>query len=129
MLLPLKIQFEIVIFSLVAGMLTGVLFDIYRAIRGIGTPKFIVFIEDFLFWILTAIIIFTFLLYVNYAFLGMYVYLFIIIGAFIYIKLFSKKVLKTEKKAERVAGKGMRIFFKNLSYIFKLIFFRNRINK
>ncbi|QAA30741.1 spore cortex biosynthesis protein YabQ [Clostridium manihotivorum] len=129
MLLPLKIQFEIVIFSLMAGLIAGILFDFYRIVRGFGAPKFIIFIEDFLFWVLNAIIIFTFLLYVNYAFLGMYVYLFIIIGALIYLNLFSDKLMKIERKAERVTGRGFRVIFKNLLYIFKSIFLRNKINK
>ena len=75
--LDLSVQFDIVIYSLLAGLLTGVLFDAYRIIRGSNISKIVIWIEDLLFWMLCAVIIFTFLLYVNYAFLGFYVYLFI----------------------------------------------------
>ena len=37
------------------------MFDVYRIIRGAKVPKFIIFIEDILFWILAAVIVFTFL--------------------------------------------------------------------
>ncbi|MDZ4957047.1 spore cortex biosynthesis protein YabQ, partial [Clostridium perfringens] len=85
--LPIGIQFDIVIYSIVSGILIGVLFDLYNIIRGVKIPKIIIIIEDVLFWILTAIIVFTFLLYINYAFLGPYVYIFMIITLIIYLKL------------------------------------------
>ena len=75
--LTLEVQFNIVLYSILSGILTGILFDLYNIIRGVKVPKIIVFIEDILFWILAAIIVFTFLLYTSYAFLGPYVYIFI----------------------------------------------------
>ena len=48
--LPLNIQFDIVIYTLLAGILTGILFDAYRLIRGYKIPKLIVVVEDLLFW-------------------------------------------------------------------------------
>ena len=82
--LDLSVQFDIVIYSLLAGLLTGVLFDAYRIIRGSNISKIVIWIEDLLFWMLCAVIIFTFLLYVNYAFLGFYVYLFIFLSLILY---------------------------------------------
>ena len=72
--LQLNVQVDIVIYSLLAGVLTGILFDAYRLIRGYKIPKVIVVVEDLLFWALCALVVFTFLLYTNYAFLGPYVY-------------------------------------------------------
>ncbi len=77
--LTLTMQFNLLMYSVIAGIITGFLFDIYRSIRGLNSIKIITVIEDILFWILTALIIFTFLLYTNYAFLTPYVYIFIII--------------------------------------------------
>ncbi|MFQ9613884.1 MAG: spore cortex biosynthesis protein YabQ [Clostridium butyricum] len=48
--LQLNIQVNIVIYSLLAGVLTGILFDAYRLIRGYKIPKVIVVVEDLLFW-------------------------------------------------------------------------------
>ena len=76
--LPTNIQFSIILYALLAGILTGAMFDLYRIIRGSKIPKAIIVIEDILFWVLAAMIVFTFLLYTNYAFLGAYVYVFMI---------------------------------------------------
>ena len=53
--LELNMQFNIVIYSILAGIITGVLFDIYRVIRGLNSKKILTIIEDILFWILISI--------------------------------------------------------------------------
>lgn len=119
--LDLSVQFDIVIYSLLAGLLTGVLFDAYRIIRGSNISKIVIWIEDLLFWMLCAVIIFTFLLYVNYAFLGFYVYLFIFLSLILYFKLASNKVIKIEIIIKTETLKVIRIIFKNIIYPFKII--------
>lgn len=124
MLLPTNIQYDIIIFSILGGILTGILFDGYRLIRGVGIQKFIVIIEDLLFGGLCGLTVFTFLLYTNYAFLGLYVYISIIFGFIFYIKTFSPFILKIEKEGASKASKGFRIIFKNIMYVFKLIIYK-----
>lgn len=119
--LELSVQFNIVMYSLLAGLLTGMFFDAYRIIRGLNVNKILVWIEDLLFWILCSIIIFTFLLYFNYAFLGVYVYLFIFIALILYFKILSEKITKVEKIIIIEIFKGIRITFKNIIYPFKII--------
>ena len=87
--LELRVQLNIIIYSLLAGLLTGTFFDAYRVIRGTNINKIVKWIEDLLFWVLCAVIIFTFLLYFNYAFLGIYVYMFMFLSLLIYFKLVS----------------------------------------
>lgn len=120
MLLQLSIQFDIIIYSLLAGIITGILFDAYRVIRGYKVPKFIIVIEDMLFWILCALVVFTFLLYTNYAFLGLYVYVFIGIAVTLYIKLISPYILKTERTIGKNFSKSFRVCAKNFIYPFKV---------
>ncbi|MGL5087797.1 MAG: spore cortex biosynthesis protein YabQ [Clostridium sp.] len=119
--LPIRIQFDIVLYALLAGLLTGIMFDIYRIIRGAKVPKFIVVIEDILFWCLAAIIVFTFLLYTNYAFLGPYVYIFMGISLMFYFKYISLIFFKTEIRIVGNFSKVARIIFKNIIYPIKLI--------
>lgn len=119
--LELRVQFDIVIYSLIAGLLTGIFFDAYRVIRGSKVNKILMWIEDLLFWILCAIIIFTFLLYFNYAFLGTYVYLFMFLSLILYFKLVSNKVVKIEEIIKMELLKVLRITFKNLIYPLKII--------
>ena len=121
--LSLDVQIDIVLYSIISGVLTGILFDLYRIIRGVKIPKVIIIIEDILFWILTAIIVFTFLLYTNYAFLGPYVYVFMILTLIIYLKFISPSVLKIEKYIINIAIKFIRILFKNIIYPIKIIYY------
>lgn len=129
--MPLKllVQFNIIFYAFLSGLLTGILFDLYRTIRGYGVHKIIMFLEDILFWILSALIIFVFLLYMNYAFLGAYVYLFISISILIYYKYISPYFMRLEKGISTAIIIGIRVMFKNISYPFKIIILKIRIKK
>ncbi|KIL08477.1 spore cortex biosynthesis protein YabQ [Clostridium botulinum] len=122
--LTLTMQFNLLMYSVIAGIITGFLFDIYRGIRGLNSIKIITVIEDILFWILTALIIFTFLLYTNYAFLTPYVYIFIIISLLIYLKVISNYFYSLEQLVIRKVNTFLRIIFKNLIYPIKIVFYK-----
>ena len=85
MVIPLTMQFKIILFSFLAGIVTGVLFDIYRYIRGAKVIKYLVIIEDLLFWILCSLVVFVFLLYTQFAILSVYVYMYLILGIIFYL--------------------------------------------
>ncbi len=119
--LTTEVQFQIIFYSIIAGIITGGIFDLYRIIRGQNDKKIITAIEDILFGILSAIIIFTFLLYKNYAFLGTYAYIFIIISFLLYLKFVSNNVIKIELVLIRFLGKFFRVVIKNFLYPFKII--------
>lgn len=121
--LPINVQFNIVLYSILSGILIGVLYDLYNIIRGAKVPKIIIMCEDILFWIFTSLVVFTFLLYMNYAFLNPYVYVFMIITLVIYLKLVSPMVLKIELYLISIFGKAIRIVFKTVIYPVKVIFY------
>ncbi|WP_300386419.1 spore cortex biosynthesis protein YabQ [Clostridium sp.] len=123
--MPLKInvQIDIVVYSILAGILIGILFDFYKIIRGIKVPKIVVVIEDLLFWILTALFIFVFLLFNNYAFLGPYVYIFMIITLLLYIKFISPIILHIERRFISIFISIFRVIFKNIIYPIKIIYY------
>ncbi|MEI3336592.1 MAG: spore cortex biosynthesis protein YabQ [Clostridium sp.] len=118
--LEISVQLNIIFYSFLSGIITGILFDEYRIIRGSNGIKIIFIIEDILFWTLTAIIIFIFLLYNSYAFLGMYVYLFIIISLGVYFKFISKYIIIVEKFIGKVVIRSLRVIFKHLIYPIKI---------
>jgi spore cortex biosynthesis protein YabQ len=122
--LELNMQINIVIYSLSAGIITGILFDIYRGIRGLNPIKILLIIEDLLFCILIALIVFTFLLYTNYAFLTPYVYIFIIIAILIYFKFISKYFYTGEIIIIKSFYKLFRILLKNIWYPLKIIVYK-----
>ena len=122
--LGLNMQISLVIYSLIGGIITGVLFDIYRGIRGLNSIKILTIIQDILFCILIALIVFTFLLYSNYAFLTPYVYMFIIIAILLYFKFISKYFYASGIAISRLFYKLIRIFIKNILYPLKIIAYK-----
>lgn len=124
MVIPMTLQVKIILFSFLSGVLTGVLFDLYRVFRGINKFKIITVVEDILFWILSSLVVFIFLLYTNQAFITLYVYLCIIIGILFYMKVFSKVFIKGQYYAIGKSRKGVRVGFKHFSYPIKYLFYR-----
>lgn len=129
MILSIDVQLRIVAFSILAGLITGILFDLYRIIRGFNTLKIIMVVEDILFWILTAIIIFIFLLYTNYAFIGTYVYLLMGLGILIHLKFFSKHFREACIGLLSFLYKVVRISLKKIVYPLKVIFYSGDYKK
>lgn len=122
MLSTISTQFNLIVFSILAGVITGVLFDLYRVFRGLECPnKFVTFIEDTLFWILTGIIVFIFLLRTNYAYMREYVYIAIAAGILIYMVLISKYFIKVQYKVIRTVTKFIRISVNFLFYPLQLL--------
>ncbi|MDM8312001.1 MAG: spore cortex biosynthesis protein YabQ [Clostridium cadaveris] len=125
----MTLQVKIVIFSILAGVLTGIMFDLYRLYRGFTTSKIVMIIEDILFWILATIVVFIFLLNTNYAFVSAYVYISIGMGILLYLRLFSKILRKFYYKTFRSIYKGIRVIGKQISYPFKLLFYNRDYQK
>ena len=121
--LDTNMKFSIILYALLAGILTGLMFDLYRIIRGSKVPKIIIVVEDILFWGLAAMVVFAFLLYTNYAFLGVYVYAFMLISLGLYMKFISNKCIRFELEVVNGVGKMLRVIFKNIIYPFKVIFY------
>jgi spore cortex biosynthesis protein YabQ len=122
--LELNMQINLVIYSVIGGIITGILFDIYRVIRGLNSFKILNVIEDMLFCVLIALIVFSFLLYINYAFLTPYVYMFIVISALLYFRLLSKYFYKSEIIIAKLFYKLIRILLKNIRYPLKMIAYK-----
>lgn len=138
MILSTISQLQLLIYNILAGVLTGILFDIYRSIRGAYNNKIVVFIQDILFWILASIIVFIFLFIMDYAYIGIYCYIYIGVGLFLYLKLISKYFLFIINKIGRCIGKIIRVFIniilyflENLIYVFikKEKKYKNNLNK
>lgn len=122
--LGLNMQINLVLYSLLGGLITGFLFDIYRGIRGINSIKILTIIEDILFCILIALVVFTFLLYTNYAFLTPYVYILIISALILYFRFISKYVFSGEVVIARSIYRLIRIILKNILYPLKIIIYK-----
>lgn len=123
MIISGQTQFYILLYSILAGVLTGVLFDLYRVIRGFqSSNKVVTFIEDVLFWIAASMIVFIFMLITNYAYISLYIYLYIGVGLFIYLKLVSHYFICIQHNIVKTLLKIIRISINIVLYPFELIF-------
>ncbi|WP_333860203.1 spore cortex biosynthesis protein YabQ [Clostridium sp.] len=124
MIISIEEQIRLIIFSIMAGIITGILFDFYRLIRGYSNlSRIIMLIEDTLFWIFTAIIVFIFLLCTNYAYMGMYAYVLLAVGIYIYMRFFSNMFIKVHKKLFRMWGRTLRVIINILCYPFQYVIY------
>jgi len=122
MLIPITIQIKLVLYAVAAGVLTGLFFDIYRIIRGFENPnKVLTFVEDALFWVLAAVLVFLFLFTTRYIYIGLYLYMYIAIGLYIYLKFISKGFIAVQSRMMRTGGKALRITKNTVVYPFELI--------
>lgn len=116
-------QITLFIFSLFSGMLVGIFFDVYRVIRGFEEPGTVITaIQDLLFWILTGIIVFIFMMYTNYAYMSFNVFVYNGVGLFVYFKLFSHIFLLGYGKILNAILTIFRVMFYYLFYPIRIIF-------
>lgn len=79
--------------SVIIGAIMGVVFDFFRALRRKGNTKnILVYIQDVLFWLIIAIMIIVSSFIINNGELRGYMLLGYILGALIYMLLFSKYI-------------------------------------
>ena len=77
------------------GISIGVLFDIFRILRrSFKTIDFITYIQDFLFWILTGVMLLYSIFSFNNGELRAYIFIGIIIGLILYMLIISKYFIK-----------------------------------
>lgn len=100
---------------ILTGITIGIVFDIFRILRkSFKTLDFITYIQDFIFWLLTGIILLFSIFTFNYGELRGYIFVGIAIGIILYILIFSKYIIKIVS--------SVIIFIKNIfSYPIKII--------
>lgn len=123
-------QMRLIAFSLLAGVITGVFFDIYRLIRGFENPnKLLTVIQDLLFWVLTSIVVFVFLMYTNEGYVNFYVYVCLIVGVYLYLRQLSKGFINVQYKLLKFNGKVFRILVNTILYPLDLVIYKLKIKK
>lgn len=108
------------------GVLIGIIFDIFRILRKtIKTSDFVTYIEDFLFWIITSIILFYSIFTYNNGELRFFMFLAVILGFVLYICTISSYLIKINVKIinviKRIFLKLFEIIYKPLIKTFKIL--------
>lgn len=124
MLLPTNVQLFYFFTAICSGLIIGVMFDIYRVIRGFNCPKKILTaISDILFWIFTALIVFIFMILTNRGDFRAYTFIGICAGLFFYIKIISSKFIYVFRFILYYSLKTIRIGFSIIIFPIKLLIY------
>lgn len=123
MIFNMSKQVTLFIFSLLSGMLVGVFFDAYRVIRGFEEPgRVITIVQDLLFWVLTGIMIFVFMMYTSFAYMSFNVFAYNGLGLLVYFKIFSSVFILGYNKIINFVVGLFRVVFYYLFYPIRIIF-------
>lgn len=80
-------QLQAMILTIAAGMLLGLIFDFYRAVRGLARPRrWLTNVGDLLYWLVATAVVFAALLLGNWGELRLYVFLGLLAGVGAYYK-------------------------------------------
>lgn len=105
-----------------AGLLMGLVFDIYRILRWLlKLPGLAVHLFDLLIWLVFAVGVFFILLIGNWGELRFYVFLGILIGLILYFMFLSKKIIKLILAGLEVLKKIGKFLIKVFTFPIKLI--------
>lgn len=104
---------------LLTGFSIGLLFDIFRIFRkSFKTNDFITYIQDFIFWILTGIIVLYSIFTFNNGELRGYIFIAIFLGIILYLLLLSNYVVSIFTKIIKIVvypfNKFFNFFCKNI---------------
>lgn len=121
----LILDLHIFLTSIYGGLIAGIVYDIYRTIRYLSKPsKFVSYLGDLIFWTIITSIFFYILIKINWGEIRGFIILGFFIGAFIYIKLFSKFIFPFCTKVGASINKIINMVFSVILYPFKL--FKNK---
>lgn len=115
-------QVYIFIWSILTGAVLGVLFDLFRGFRWEGIRDIWVYIQDIIFWIISAIVIIVSAFLINEGELRGYMLIGYLLGAGFYMLLFSCYILAIFKYINKEIRKFFNFLGKALSKMKNRIF-------
>lgn len=122
MIIPVNIQIYYFISTIITGLVVGVMFDIYRVIRGLNSPnKIMTAISDILFWILAAVTTFVVFLYTNNGDIRYYTFVGLLLGLYIYFKLISRRFINVLSSLVYFVFKFFRLLIIFIVYPIKIL--------
>ena len=105
------------------GIIIGIIFDIFRILRkSFKTPNIVTYIEDVMFWVISALIVMYSLFVFNNGEFRAYIFIGILLGACIYMLFFSKIVINVSVAIIDFVKKCILFIIKIVSYPAKIIY-------
>jgi len=104
-------------------MLIALVYDLFRIKRrAIKTSTIFIYIEDLIFWVIVAIIMFAVIYYSNEGEIRGYIFIGTAIGITLYILLFSRIVINSFLFVLKTIYRILKFIWKVLTYPFRIIF-------
>jgi len=108
--------------TVIGGMAIALVYDIFRIFRkAVKTSSAITYVQDLLYWLIAAAIMFITVYYSNDGQLRAYLFAGAIIGAILYALLFSNIVMKSSLFIIKIASKVFKAIAFIVSYPAKII--------
>lgn len=115
-------QAYIFLCTVFGGMVIGLVYDIFRIKRrAFKTGVTLTFVEDLLFWVIVAVVMFTTVYYSNEGELRSYLFLGTLLGIILYALLLSKFIMNSSMFIINVLGKIIKAIWFIISYPVKII--------
>lgn len=108
------------------GIFIGILFDIFRILRkSFNTPNIVTYIEDSIFWTISALTVLYTLFVFNNGEIRAYIFIGLFLGIVIYMLFFSKTIIKISVKiiifVKEIVYKILKIIIYPFACIIKII--------
>jgi len=104
-------------------MLIAFVYDLFRIKRrAVKTSSIFIYIEDLIFWVIVALIMFVVIYYSNEGEIRGYIFIGTAIGITLYTLLFSTIVIKSSLFVIRTIYKILKFIWEILTYPFRIIF-------
>ncbi len=115
MKLDLNAEVITFLYAVICGMICGICFDFFRALRKeLKAGAAVTGVTDAMFWICTSVVVGYFSFYVNHGMLRAFVLCGLILGAVLYFLLISRAVFWLFLKIIEIICKIINLFFKIL---------------
>jgi spore cortex biosynthesis protein YabQ len=115
-------QAHVFLFSVAGGAVIAFVYDIFRIYRKtVKTVNTLTYLQDMLFWILVAVIMFVMVYISNEGELRGYILFGAVLGAILYLLLFSSFIMRVTIFIIKIITKTVRLIVSAIIFPFKLI--------
>lgn len=123
-------QLDTFIYTLITGILLGIIFDVYRVMRRTFKPQiWVTSFTDLLYWLLATFLVFTTIIIGNWGEVRLYVFIGLILGVISYFRFVSRIVIwliiriirRLSMMARKVANLFIFFIVKPVCYVISII--------
>lgn len=125
MKLPISVsgQAQVFLYSVMGGILIAFIYDVFRIKRkAIKTSSIVIYLEDFIYWIIVAVVMFALVYYSNEGEIRGYIFIGTVLGVILYALMFSKIIMKSSLFIIGIICKVFKAVWMVITYPFRIIF-------